>query len=331
MLALDALRPLGAGLNRPECALAHSSGLVLVPDWTGNGGVAAIAPGGRVARLLARDPPEPLRPNGIALEPGGSVLLAHLGAARGGLFRLHPDGGVETVLEAVEGEPLPPCNFVLRDRSGRLWLTVSTRVAPRADDYRTEARTGFIVLIDPAGPRVVADGLGYANECLLSPDGATLWVNETFGRRTTAFAVAPDGSLSERRTVAAYGAGAFPDGLALDAEGALWVVSIVSNRVMRVRDGVVETLLEDCDPAHLTDVEDAFHAGRMGRPHLDRGGGRRLMNVSNLAFGGPGLRRAHLGCLLGDAVETFEAPVPGAPPPHWDVPLGPLARFLESG
>lgn len=329
MIALDALRPLGAGLNRPECALTHRSGLALVPDWTGSGGVAVVAPDGRTTRILASDPPEPMRPNGIALEPEGRALMAHLGETRGGLFRLHPDGAVEPVLEAVDGRPLPPCNFVLRERSGRMWLTVSTRVVPRADDYRMDARTGFVVVIDEAGARIVADGLGYANECLLSPDGATLWVNETFGRRTTAFAVGPDGALSDRRTVAAYGAGVFPDGLALDAEGALWVVSIVSNRVMRVRDGAVETLLEDCEPAHLDAVEAAFHAGRMGRPHLDRAGGRRLRNVSNFAFGGPGLRTAHLGCLLGDAVETFEAPVAGEPPPHWDLPLGPLARLLE--
>jgi hypothetical protein len=66
----------------------------------------------------------------------------------------------------------------------------------------------------------------------------------------------------------------------------------VSNAVLRVLpDGRVETVLRDADPAHLDWVEAAFLAGGMGRPHLDRAAGRRLANVSNLAFGGPGRRR----------------------------------------
>ena len=58
----------------------------------------------------------------------------------------------------------------------------------------------------------------------------------------------------------------------------------------------------------------------MGRPHLDHAAGARLKNVSNLAFGGPGLRTAYLGCLLGDSIATFRAPVAGLRPFHYDYP-----------
>ena len=61
----------------------------------------------------------------------------------------------------------------------------------------------------------------------------TLWVNETFARRLTAFDVTPDG-LGNPRTVVDFGAGTFPDGLALAEDGSLIVTSIVSNRVLRV-------------------------------------------------------------------------------------------------
>ena len=74
------------------------------------------------------------------------------------------------------------------------------------------------------------------------------------------------------------------------------------------------------DPTHST----CSGAGRvpwgtLGRPHLDRAAGRVLNNISSLAFGGPDLRTAYLGCLLGDAIASFEAPVAGHPPFHWTV------------
>jgi hypothetical protein len=172
---------------------------------------------------------------------------------------------------------------------------------------------------------VVADGLGYANECLLSADERTLWVNETFARRLTAFDVTADG-LSGRRTVARFGPGIFPDGLAEAADGSLFVTSIVSNTVLRVHpDGRIETVLADADPGHVAWVEAAFAAGTMGRPHLDRAAGQHLRNVSNLAFAGADLRTAWLGCLLGDRLFGFESPLPGRALPHWACDLGPLA------
>lgn len=328
MIDLGALRFLGAGLVRPECALAHGSGLFFAPDWEGDGGVAVIAPSGAVAKIGARWR-EPLRPNGIALEEGGSFLLAHLGAETGGLFRMDAEGNVEPLLTELAGRPLPPANFVLRDPDGALWLTVSTTVRPRADDYRKGAKTGFVVRIDGRGARVVAEGLGYANECALSADVRTLWVNETFARRTAAFDLGAGGALTNRRVHAAYGPGTYPDGLAPDAEGGLWITSIVSNRAIRVRpDGAQEIVLEDADAAHLARCEAAWEADAMGRPHLDVAAGRVLRNVSNLAFAGEGLRTAAMGCLLGDRLALFEAPVAGLPPVHWRAGLGPLARFL---
>jgi hypothetical protein len=118
--------------------------------------------------------------------------------------------------------------------------------------------------------------------------------------------------------VAEFGPGIFPDGLAFDAEGGVWITSVVSNRVIRVApDGSQRLMLEDCDAAHLDWVEQAYQADAMGRPHLDAIKSRRLRNVSSLAFGGPDLRTAYLGCLLGDSIATFRAPIAGAPPVHW--------------
>ncbi|MEX2518437.1 MAG: SMP-30/gluconolactonase/LRE family protein [Paracoccaceae bacterium] len=328
MIDFATLEWIGEGLQRPECALAHGSGLIFAPSWERNGGVSVISPGGATRTIGAKG--ATVRPNGIALEAGGTFLLADLGDEFGALNRMDHEGRVEPVLTELDGRRLPPANFVLLDGEGRIWLTVSTTVRPRADDYRKGANTGFIVLIDGAGARIVADGLGYANECALSADGETLFVNETFARRTSAYRLGANGALSGRRVVAEYGAGTYPDGMALDVEGALWITSIVSNRVIRVMPGGEQrVMLEDMDSAHVDWAEEAWESDRLGRPHLDQAKSSALRNISNLAFAGEGLGQAVLGCLLGDRLARFDSPAPGLAPAHWRADLGPLARFLD--
>lgn len=331
-VALDQIGFRGAGLNRPECLVTHESGWIFAADWRETGGIAMISPQGAVRRVVAQRPnDEPLRPNGIALEAGGTFLVAHLGNDKGGLYRLYPDGACEPVLLELDGEPLPPCNFPLIDSQGRIWLTISTRKVPRALDYRPDAATGFIVLIEDGAARIVADGLGYTNECVLSADETTLFVNETFARRLTRFTVEVDGSLTNRMTVAQFGPGTFPDGVVIDAAGDFWITSIVSNRVIRVgRDGRQTTILEESDPTHLGEVELAFREARMGRPHLDGSPARMLRNISSLSFGGPSMSEAYLGCLLGDRIAMFNPPTRGIPPISYAVPLGPLTRQVSS-
>jgi len=318
----------GQNLKRPECVVAHRSGWLFAPCYDDVGGIAAIAPSGATythwVKTFADDVPAPLRPNGIALEDGGTFLIAHLGQDRGGVYRLSPDGEARVVTDTVEGRPMPPANFVTPDSRGRLWITVSTTIIPRADDYKPDASSGFIALHEGGRTRIVADNLGYANECLLSADESVLWVNETFARRLTAFDITEDG-LANRRVVAQFDAGTFPDGIAEAADGSLFIASIVSNRVLRVwPDGRIETMIEDVDPAHLEAVETAFQAGTMGRPHLDSVQSRHLRNISNIAFGGADLRTAYLGCLLGDSIVSFDSPVAGRALPHWTHDITPL-------
>ncbi len=317
MLALDDITFLGTGLHRPECVLATRAGDVYAADW--RGGVAHLRPDGSQALYASSLPGgRPLRPNGIALRRDGSFLLADLGEDAGGVFVLERNGEVRPFLESVDGVPLPPTNFVGIDHAERVWITVSTRLAPRSLDYRAECHSGFVVLADARGARIVADGLGYTNEAVVSPDGRWLYVNETFARRLARFAIAADGSLGAKEIVATFGAGTFPDGLTFDAEGAVWITSIVSNRLIRVAPSGGQTImLEDSDPGHLARCEAAYANGTMGRPHLDQVASRRLRNISSLAFGGPDLRTGYLGCLLGDAVATFRSPVAGFPPAHW--------------
>lgn len=318
-VGLDAIRFVGSGLVRPECVLAHASGTLFTADW--RGGVARVSADGASTLLPtpARiGPDRPLRPNGIAMRRDGSFLLADLGDALGGIFHLRRDGTLTCLADRIDGVELPPSNFVHEDAAGRIWITVSTRHRPRAAAYRGDIADGFVAVIDPRGARIVADQLGYTNEALPSPDGQWLYVNETFARRLSRFPLRADGSLGAKEVVTTFGAGTFPDGLAFDVDGCVWIISIVSNRVLRVApDGSQQLMIEDADADHLAWVEQAFQSGTMGRPHLDRAAGRVLKNISSIAFGGPDLRTACLGCLLGDAIAVFRSPVAGHPPAHW--------------
>ena len=308
----------GDGLARPECVLAVQSGHLCVADF--RGGVSIIHPNGHIETILAKEADFVPKPNGISIMPDGSFLLAHLGDEDGGVYRLYRDGRLDPFLLEIDGVPLPPTNYVHRDVQGRIWITVSTRLSPRSRAYRRDNSDGFVVLVDDSGVRIVADGLGYTNECVVHPNERGLYVNETFHKRLSRFDISDDGSLFNKMTIADFGAGTFPDGLTFDVEGGVWVTSVVSNRVIRIApDGEQALILEDNEPEQVAIADAAFEKGTMGRPHLATVSGHYLKNISSLAFGGSDLKTVYLGCLLGDKIATFHTPVAGHPPSHWEV------------
>ena len=314
----------GSDLKRPECVVTHSSGKTFVPDWSENGGVAIIDSDGSVKKILSKGD-FIVRPNGIALEQGGSFLLAHLGDRSGGVYRLYPNGDLQPVLTHVNGEPLPPTNFVMLDRQNRMWVTVSTRKQPRSEAYRSNVSDGFIVLVDGSESSIVVDNLGYTNECLISKDGDTLFVNETFGRKLSAFELDRHGVPGPKRVITEFSGGVYPDGLCQDETGDLWVTSIVSNRVIRVSpNGQTEIVIDDSNAEHVNSAEIAYKTGTMGRPHLDHIESARLRNLSSMAFGGESLTTGYFGCLLGQTIYKAEMGVRGVPPVHWLYDIGPL-------
>ncbi|RWN98292.1 MAG: SMP-30/gluconolactonase/LRE family protein [Mesorhizobium sp.] len=96
---------------------------------------------------------------------------------------------------------------------------------------------GTIVLIAPDGSvRQVADKIAFANGMAVSPDNKTLIVAESHANRLTAFDIAADGGLANRRRWADLGNG-FPDGICLDAEGAIWYADVPNRHCVRVREG----------------------------------------------------------------------------------------------
>jgi len=96
---------------------------------------------------------------------------------------------------------------------------------------------GFVFVVTADGSaRQVADGIAFGNGMAVTPDNATLVVAESYGKRLTAFDIEADGGLSNRRVWADLGDGV-PDGICLDADGAVWYADVPNRRCVRVREG----------------------------------------------------------------------------------------------
>lgn len=103
---------------------------------------------------------------------------------------------------------------------------------------------GIIALVDRGGRvRAVADGLSFPNGMAITPDNSTLIVAESFGSKLTAFDIAEDGTLGTQRTWADLNTGV-PDGICLDAEGAVWYGDVPNKCCVKVREGgeVLQTI-----------------------------------------------------------------------------------------
>jgi sugar lactone lactonase YvrE len=171
----------------------------------------------------------PQRPSGLGFAPDGTLLVVSMLDRR----LLRWDGQRLRAVADLSSLATGPCNDMVVDGVGRAYVGNFG-----FDRHRGEPeRTTCIARVDPDGAVTrAADDLLFPNGTVITEDGKTLIVAETFAHRLTAFDVAADGGLSNRRLFARLD-GCFPDGICLDAEGAVWVADARSPRVMRVFDG----------------------------------------------------------------------------------------------
>jgi sugar lactone lactonase YvrE len=190
------------------------------------------------------------QPSGLGWLPDGRLLVVSMTDRR--VLRLDPDGlVVHADLSAIATFH---CNDMVVDAVGRAFVG---NFAFDLDGFIRErgiealfASPGppraSLSRVDPDGTvRVAAEGLQFPNGSVVTPDGDTLIVAETLGRRLTAFDIGEDGTLSNRRVWADLG-GRLPDGIGLDAAGRVWVANPVAPECFLVAEGgdvleVVET------------------------------------------------------------------------------------------
>ncbi len=315
------LTAVGHDLKRPECIVCAPNGTLYVAHK--GGGIMKIDAAGNQT-LIGGDLQvhgHEFVPNGFALLPDGTFLIANMGHG-GGLWSLTADSALKPYLDQVDGVPLTKANYVFNDEQGRIWLTVTTRADPLSRAMTAlgapECNDGFICLIDQKGARIVAEGFAFTNEAKIDRTGQRLYVAETHGRRITRFNLSPSGELTGREVFTTFGHGTFADGIAFDVEDHLWVTSVISNRLFRVApDGSQTIVLADSKQDLIDSTERDLTDGKVTREHFYRKTGARVMNMASISFGGPDLRTAYLGTLAGDTLLSFRSPVAGLPLPHW--------------
>jgi sugar lactone lactonase YvrE len=169
------------------------------------------------------------RPSGLGWLPDGTLLVVSmeerkLYRLRGGRLELHAD------LSSFAAHEI---NDLVVDAEGLAYVSQFGYAFSRGGEFKKTE----ILLVTPDGkPRIAARELAFPNGMLITPDGGSLIVGESFGARLTRYQREPDGGLTGRRLFAKL-QGAVPDGICLDAEGCVWVASPVSRECLRVREG----------------------------------------------------------------------------------------------
>ena len=161
--------------------------------------------------------------------PDGRLLILAGGQRR--LLRREPDGSLATHADLI-GLCDHPWNEIVVD--GRSSVYVNTI----GFDFPGGAfAPGMLALVNADGSvQQVADDVAFPNGMVVTSDNGTLILAESYGRRLTAFDIAADRGLSNRRVWADLGEGC-PDGICLDAEGAVWYADVPNKRCVRVREG----------------------------------------------------------------------------------------------
>lgn len=232
------MRVLVEGLSFTECPRWRGGRLYVSDRYTRR--ILAVSTDGAI-ETYARTPDLPA---GIGFLPDGRLLIACMHDRK--ILLRESDG---SVVEYANLSALAPglLNDMLVDSGGTAWvgnfgfdLFAGAPACP----------TGLIRVSPNGDAAVAADGLHFPNGAVLAPDGRTLVIAETLANRLTAFTLT-DGVLSQRRAWAAFGdvppgtdahsilahASVVPDGICLDAEGAVWVADVLQQRLIRVAEG----------------------------------------------------------------------------------------------
>jgi sugar lactone lactonase YvrE len=226
-------RTLMTGISFGESPRWHD-GRLWFSDW-GTQEVVAIDTGGE-SEVVVRVPSSPFC---IDRLPDGRLLV--VSAREGLLLRREPDGSLATHAD-LSGLSERPWNDIVVDGRGNAYVGNLGFDFPEG-----EFAPGSVALITPDGSaRQAADGLAFPNGMVVTPDDSTLIVAESYGNKLTAFDIGADGGLSNRRVWAGLGDGV-PDGICLDAEGAVWYADVPNSRCVRVREGgeVLQTIQLD--------------------------------------------------------------------------------------
>ncbi len=275
-----AIRVLLAGLTFPEAPRWRDGWLWFSDFYTHR--VMTVDLDGRAETVVE----VPQRPSGLGWRSNGALLIVSM---RDRALLELSDGALRRVadLSALAGGP---CNDMLFDAADRAYVGNFG-----FDRHAGEApRTTCLIRVDPDGGIVrAADELMFTNGMVITPDSTRLVIAETYAQRLTAFAVARDGRLANRSLFAEL-PGRSPDGICLDAEGAIWVSDARGHGLLRVFEG--------------GRIERTIHTGdRTAFACMLGGKDRRQLFICTSTGSGPAMAEKTDG-----RIEAIEVDVPGA-------------------
>ncbi|MEM7097427.1 MAG: SMP-30/gluconolactonase/LRE family protein [Pseudomonadota bacterium] len=224
------------------------------------------------------------QPSGLGWLPNGDLLIVSM--TKRALLKY--DGQDLSLHADLSNHASWYCNDMVVDQSGRAYVgnfgfDLHNRAKPKPAEIIRVDLDGSIHIED--------DDLMFPNGTVITPDGSTLIVGESFGGRLTAFDISSDGSLSNKRVWASLPEKAVPDGICLDAQGGIWCASPTTNECLRVEEG-----------------GDVSH-----RIALEQGGFACMIGDNNLYVLTSGSSEPHTCRERRDArVEIYPAPYPGA-------------------
>lgn len=228
------LHTLLTGLAFGESPRWHD-GRLWVADWGAQEILAVTLEGKREVIVKVSFPSFPMSFDWL---PTGDLLL--VSSRDGRLLRMESGGELLTQADLSRlSKKGFPWNEIVIDGRGNTYINNQGFDFPGG-----EFAPGTIVLLTPDGTaRQVADGIAFPNGMAVTPDNSTLIVAESYGNKLTAFAIDASGGLSNRRIWAETGTD-HPDGICLDAEGALWYADVGNKHCVRVREGgeVLQTI-----------------------------------------------------------------------------------------
>jgi len=221
---MSELRTLMTGISFGESPRWHD-GRLWFADW-GAEELIAVDLDGR-SEVIA---PVHSFPFSIDWLPDGTLLV--VSARERQVLRMDGDRSFQTYADL---RPVcdKPWNEIVVDGRGNAYVNGGGFDLMAGEQFAP----GIVALVTPDGSaRQVADGIAFPNGMAVMPDNRTLIVAESYGARLTAFTIADDGSLDDRRVWADLGDAA-PDGVCIDASGAVWYASVPQRCCVRVAEG----------------------------------------------------------------------------------------------
>jgi sugar lactone lactonase YvrE len=195
-------------------------------DWAAEE-LIALGPDGS-SEVIARVPSFPFC---IDWRPDGLLLIN--AARQQAVLSLQPDGELASYADLSGLSDRPPGNEIVVDRHGNAYVNGGGFDLMTGEEFAP----GMVALVAPDGSaRALAGELAFPNGMAITADDSTLIVAESYARRLTAFDIAADGTLGARRIWADLRDGV-PDGICIDAEGAVWHADVPNRRCVRVREG----------------------------------------------------------------------------------------------